>query len=306
MSFTATISPVRPLIIPVFIPYSGCPFRCAFCDQTAVTGTPHSEIEHIDTIVERYLSWSKPRKRTEISFYGGTFTLLPRSLMEQAAQTAHRHIDAGIVDSLRCSTRPDAINEETAQWLADHHFKTVELGAQSLSDSLLADMRRGHSADDTLKAVNILKSKGISVVLQFISGYPGSTETACQTTTEMLAKAAPDAIRIYPFVPFENTTVFKEIADGKRHLLDAQTVINRSAFLFIAAQKQGIPVIRIGLPTGNFTSPYPGNLAQIVISRALDILKEQGEQHFTLPKSWEHAVRISSLQQDDSVTVIYL
>ncbi len=293
MIFNAVINSDRPLIIPIFLPHAGCPFQCAFCNQHLITESATDELEQIDSIVEKYLNWSKKRETTEISFFGGSFTLLPRATMQQATDDAHQWIKKGSVTSLRCSTRPDAVSDETIVWLKNNKFTTVELGAQSLSNTLLNKMKRGHTAETTADAIKRLKRAGISTVLQFITGYPGETENDIVVTSEKLKEIAPDAMRIYPFIPLADTEIFHDIEQGKAQLLPTETVIKHSAQLFVAAQLAAIPTIRIGLPEDGVESPYPGNVAQVVIAEGLKLLRSSGYTELNLPKSWDTPLQMS-------------
>ncbi|MCK5807439.1 radical SAM protein [bacterium] len=293
MIFNAIINSDRPLVIPIFLPHAGCPFQCAFCNQHLITDGANDELHQIDSIVAQYLGWSKKRKTREISFFGGSFTLLPRTLMQKAADDAIKWIEKGDIDSLRCSTRPDAVDNETIKWLQNNKFTTVELGAQSLSDNLLKDMNRGHTAQTVAEATERLKNAGIYTVLQFITGYPGESEDDITLTAQKLKSIAPDAIRIYPFIPLEKTEIFNKIAAKTRELLPVKTVIKHSAHLFVAAQLAAIPTIRIGLPEDGIKSPYPGNISQVVIAEGLKLLRRQGYTKYNLPKSWDTSLQIS-------------
>ena len=73
--------PRERLIIPIFIPHQGCPYRCAFCDQKNISGVSNkADKEMIESTLNQYLgevdSGSLPLKR-EVAFYGGSFTGLP-------------------------------------------------------------------------------------------------------------------------------------------------------------------------------------------------------------------------------------
>jgi len=103
----------------------------------------------------------------------------------------------------------------------------------------------------------------------------------------------PDFIRIYPFVPLENTEIWNTIDEGFVEKLSSLEIIERSAHLFIAAQHYGIPVSRIGLPNSGLThNPFPENLAQVVIAKALQLSYEYGEREYLLPRKWLTSVNI--------------
>lgn len=306
MTFHGIAPSERPLIIPVFITHRGCTHRCAFCDQEAIAGAG-SLPDAVPGIVKRYRDWSTGDRPVELSFYGGSFTALPVHELSEYLQAGKELIAQGLVGSLRCSTRPDTINPAMAKLLGSSGFTVVELGAQTMSDRLLEAMERGHTADDTRQAVKTLKGAGLSVVLQFMAGYPDETATDVATTCRELAAARPDAIRIYPFLPLAGTKIAERL-QRKEARFDPVAAIDRAADIFLAAQEAGIPTIRIGLPKeGMVVSPYPDNLAQVVVAEALVKLAKKGERDFVLPAAWETSVAIAkkSGRWPEEATVVW-
>ena len=286
--FTFVAAEQKPLIIPVFIPNLGCKRLCAFCNQRDVTGVTEPTLEDVENAVKSYLSWSKPRERTEISFYGGTFTALPHEKMINYIRKGVEFVENGSVDALRCSTRPDEIDEERTKILKNNHFEVVELGVQSMSETLLEKMRRGHPASCVEKSVRLLKKTGISVGLQFMTGFPGETDEDVGISVKSLEVLNPDFIRIYPFVPLKNTPVEREISLGNVRMENVETILERTVTLFLAAMELKIPVIRIGLPQScDIPEIYPANLFQVVVAKAISRLAKEGETEFSIPDNFE-------------------
>ena len=286
--FTFVAAEKKPLIIPVFIPHLGCKKLCAFCNQRDVTGVKEPTLEDVENAVKSYLSWSKPREKTEISFYGGTFTALSREKMMNYIKKGGEFVENGTVNALRCSTRPDEIDEERVDILKNNHFETVELGVQSMSENLLEKMKRGHSAECVGNAVKLLKKAGISAGLQFMTGFPGETDEDVEISCASLSILKPDFIRIYPFVPLKNTPVFNDLEAGIVKMESVETILERTVTLFLAAMKEKIPVIRVGLPqSDDIPAIYPENLFQVVVAKAIERLAKEGETEFYIPKSFE-------------------
>ncbi len=276
----------KPLVIPVFIPHMGCSNRCAFCDQKKITGTG-SQIGEIEATVDNYLSFSKKRKVTELSFYGGSFTSLPFNEMMRYVEEGRKLVEKGKVDSLRCSARPDAINRDVVDILKKNGFKTIEIGVQTMSDKLLERMKRGHKSDVVFKSIYILKEKGLKTVVQLMTGYPYESCKDIEITLESLEKLKPDYLRIYPFVPLKGTEIYDDIENGSVNMTEVDTVIKRSAQLFITAMLISAPVIRIGLPVSqNIPDIYPHNISQIVVGKAIEMLAEKGETNFVVPNEY--------------------
>ena len=197
-------------------------------------------------------------------------------------------VENGTVNALRCSTRPDEIDEERVEILKNNHFETVELGVQSMSENLLEKMKRGHSAECVGNAVKLLKKAGISAGLQFMTGFPGETDEDVEISCASLSILKPDFIRIYPFVPLKNTPVFSDLEAGIVKMESVETILERTVTLFLAAMKEKIPVIRVGLPqSDDIPAIYPENLFQVVVAKAIERLAKEGETEFCIPKSFE-------------------
>ena len=164
----------RHINIPVFIPHLGCPNACVFCNQRTISGTSDFREEDVRGIIDGALATVPRDSEVEIAFFGGSFTGIDRSLMLRLLDLADEYIDAGKVTALRCSTRPDYIDDEILSILISHRMTTVELGIQSTDDAVLAASRRGHDSATSERACRAVKAAGLELVGQMMTGLPGA------------------------------------------------------------------------------------------------------------------------------------
>ena len=248
----ATGSP-RELIIPLFIPHAGCPHHCIFCNQHAVTGQGSLDSPALPTLdemaaeVDRWLAWTAHRHPVEISFYGGTFLGLPAEVMIPCLDLAQQYVNSGQVHGIRFSTRPDTVTEETLDMLSAYSVTTVELGAQSMEETVLKASTRGHSASDTCVAMARLKTRGYRTVLQMMVGLPGETRSLFRSSLERMLALSPHGIRIYPTVVLAGSGLATLWCDGLYQPLGLDEAVSRSKEAWLAATRQGVKVIRMGL-----------------------------------------------------------
>ncbi len=125
-----SIEPKRnPLIIPVFIPYQGCPHKCIYCRQDKITGRPEEAVRCSD--VKETIEQAVKSKKffgsdyREVAFYGGTFTSLGFDKMGELLDSVSPYIRDGIIDSIRISTRPDEIDEDRLKFIKARNVHTV-------------------------------------------------------------------------------------------------------------------------------------------------------------------------------------
>jgi len=242
---------LRPLIIPIFISHAGCPHRCLFCDQEKITSQPshltdpQQVRETLDAAIEA--KGFDPSRNTELAFYGGTFTGLKKARMESLLKSAAPYVQSGMVKSIRISTRPDSLDEQRLGILKAYGVTTVELGVQSMNDRVLTLSERGHTAGDTVAAVQMLKDHGFKVGIQLMPGLPGDSREEFFATTRKVLALKPHMARLYPALVLKGTGLARMYGEGSYEpfsLKEAVKVCVESVILF---EGNGIPVIRIGL-----------------------------------------------------------
>src|SRR4030042_4372693 len=117
-----------PLIIPIFLPALGCRERCLFCNQKASSeGLPSPS--SVRNFIEDSLSqipYNKKHSERQVAFYGGSFTAIHRDDQVRYLKEVQPFLASGLIDSIRISTRPDALDEETLSLLKEDGVRTIE------------------------------------------------------------------------------------------------------------------------------------------------------------------------------------
>ena len=240
----------KPFIIPIFLPNMGCPHRCVFCDQISITGESDDQIlpQQVCERISEFLNFKgKHRGSVEVAFYGGNFLGLPESYRQSLLDEAQGFVEKGQVNSIRFSTRPDTITSDALNTLAPYAVRVVEVGAQSMDDTVLSLSRRGHTSVDTRNAVKLLKDRGLWVGLQIMPGLPGDTPGSILETGRKVAELKPDFVRIYPTVVVKNTVLEKWYDSGRYKPLSLADAIGLTKRLYLVFKARGISVIRMGL-----------------------------------------------------------
>jgi len=265
----------KPFIIPVFLPHAGCPHQCVFCDQAAITGENPAlpSTESLRKQVNSFIAYkSKQRKEVQIAFYGGNFLGLAEKTVRMLLQDAAAFVQAGKVDSIRFSTRPDTIDTVRLNGLKNYPVSTIELGVQSMDEEVLALSNRGHTARDTEKAVGLLRENNHQIGLQLMLGLPGDDENRAIKSAEKTADLSPDFVRIYPTVVLKNSPLSRLFQLRKYVPLSLEAAVSLTKKLYRVFESRTIPVIRMGLQaseeldagTDILAGPYHPSFGQLV------------------------------------------
>ena len=270
-------------IIPVFIPHEGCAHNCVFCDQRIVTNSS-SKTSANDVLITAG-SHAKNDYPAELAFYGGSFTALPIKRQNELLSAAQPFLDDVRSRSIRISTRPDCIDEETVRRLKESGVKTIELGVQSMCDDVLNMSRRGHTQKDAVNASRVIKEAGLALILQMMTGLPGDSSEKSLYTAKKISELMPDGVRVYPTVILRDTELHKMWLCGTYHEHALPEAIETCANISLLFNKAKIPIIRLGLnPTDTLSAfdvvggayhPAFGDMvySKILFDKAASLLK---------------------------------
>jgi len=185
--------------------------------------------------------------RVEIAFYGGSFTGIEKKVQMQLLSAVQPFIRKGLIDSVRVSTRPDYIDRQTLDLLREYGVKTVELGVQSMVEEVLRRAKRGHTADDVLKAAELLRGGGFEVGIQIMVGLPGDDARRYAHTVDQVTRLNPHFVRIYPTLVLKGTPLEKWYRTGRYTPLSVKEAVDLCKGAFLKFYRAGIPIIRLGL-----------------------------------------------------------
>ena len=251
-------------ILPVFLPFAGCPQRCVFCDQAAQTGQAPEPLDALYHRLEALLSQppavdaapgNSPGQRSaespppaqELAFYGGTFTALPEPWPRRFMELAGRFLASGRLSRIRCSTRPDAVDPTQLAELKDLGLSLVELGVQSFDDAALLASQRGYDGQTARRACQAVGEAGLSLGIQLMPGLPGHTPAAFQADVAQAAAFAPKLARLYPCLVLAGTPLAERWRTGAYAPWDLEATVEQLALALPVLWAAGVPTARMGL-----------------------------------------------------------
>ncbi|MBR6045890.1 MAG: radical SAM protein [Ruminococcus sp.] len=265
--------------ISIFVPHAGCPHRCSFCDQHSISGAVFQpDGEYVRKVCAEALECSADPADTEIAFFGGSFTAIRREYMLELLEAASGFVGEGKFMGIRISTRPDHIDRDILRLLRDHGVTSIELGAQSLDDRVLALNERGHTREDVVNAAHLIRKHHFELGLQMMVGLYGSNRTSEWDTVNIICALKPDTVRIYPVVILKNTRLGELFLSGEYKPFDFDEAVEISSHAMLRFEKEGIRVIKVGLHAselveqdmlGGFYHPAFRELCEARIYRSL-------------------------------------
>ncbi|MAF50541.1 MAG: tRNA uridine(34) 5-carboxymethylaminomethyl modification radical SAM/GNAT enzyme Elp3 [Nanoarchaeota archaeon] len=131
--------------------------------------------------------------------------------------------------ALVIETKPDWCKQEHINQMLKLGTTRVELGIQTLNDSILKKVNRGHSIQDSIEAIQLLKDSGLKFIAHMMPGLPLSTkEEDINNFKELFSNQnyQPDGLKIYPCMVMPGTPL--------------ETLYNKKQFEPINTEEAGI------------------------------------------------------------------
>lgn len=119
---------------------------------------------------------------------------------------------------LTLETRPDYIDEKEVLNFRHLGCTRVELGVQSIFDSVLEINKRGHQVAQTVSATRLLKDAGFKINYHIMPGLPGSNlKKDWQIFKKLFSDPnfQPDMLKIYPTVVVKNSALYSVWKNGR-------------------------------------------------------------------------------------------
>lgn len=123
----------------------------------------------------------------------------------------------GVV-GLAVGTRPDCVDQEKIDLLAsytDDALVWVEYGLQSVHDTTLARINRGHDFAAFQRAVEMTRGRGIKICAHVILGLPGESAEMVRRTAEVLGRMDLDGIKLHLLYVVKGTALDDLYKNGR-------------------------------------------------------------------------------------------
>ena len=157
-------------------------------------------------------------EKVELIIMGGTFPSFPldyqRWFIKECLDALNGYHSSSLEEAkagcvsgrrrnvaLTVETRPDYCREPHIDVMLEMGVTRVEIGLQSVYDDVIRSVRRGHTVEDSVSAIRIVKDSGLKSVVHMMPGLPGSDLERDVKAFKILFeddRFKPDMLKIYP------------------------------------------------------------------------------------------------------------
>lgn len=192
----------------------GCPYKCAFCQQSSLLGknwrgkTP-------DAVVEEIRYW-KTRGKDTIHIIDDNFAMDKQRILaisDLIVKEGLDDMDYVIVGGIRINQT----DEEKLLALKRMGITVIPFGVESGSDRILKFIRKGITIEQANRVIDLATRMGFHVKLFFIIGFPTETQQEVQMTFDLAMKYPISSVRFFNLFPYPDTHIMDWLTENDAH-----------------------------------------------------------------------------------------
>jgi elongator complex protein 3 len=253
-----------------------CPGRCVYCPTEArapksyLTNEPavmralrhdYDPCRQVHARLDALEETGHPTDKIELIIKGGTWSFYPepyqRTFIQRCLDAANDQASGALEDAQRVNetarrrvigltieTRPDYVDDAEIRRLRELGVTRVELGVQTLEESVLELTVRDHGTAEVRRATALLKDAGFKVAYHLMPNLPGATPASdLESARRLFADPAyrPDALKLYPCVVIRSAELYDWWRAGRYVPYDDETLVE----LLIQIKRLVPPSVRI-------------------------------------------------------------
>ncbi len=186
----------------------GCPFNCVYCyriyGRTLRRRSPESIVAEIEILVNRY--------HIEYTGFPDDLFTSNREFVMEVCRLLKERVP-GI--NWSCLGRVNTVDKEMLETMKDAGCDWISYGIESGDDEMLKRMKRGVTAEECLRAMQLTRSVGIHPEGSFMIGMFGETRKSVENTVEFCRKADITAPMLF-VTPYPGVEIFNQAVEEKR------------------------------------------------------------------------------------------
>ncbi len=268
---------------------------CTYCNNSSFRPGTASRIKPVGEQVLEGMECLKKRYGAEkfiVYFQPFSNTHAPLETLIPIYESAIDHPD---VVGLSVGTRPDCVDEQKIAWfeaLARTCFVTLEYGLQSIHDSTLIRINRGHDYRCWLDAMQRTRDRGIWIGAHIILGFPWETREEVLQSAGIVSDKGIDFLKLHHLHVVKNTEMERQFRNDPFPLPDLDAYVE----LVVDFLERMSPAIRI---ERFFGSAPPDLLVGPVWNKSKGGIRHSIERKLEERNTWQGRLYQSS--QDSAV-----
>ena len=219
---TPIIEGSSPDSFSLYVSVPFCPTRCSYCSFISHSNESAKKLipQYVEKLCEEIRYTAEIAKQQclrleSIYIGGGTPTVLTAEQLKRVTDEIGECFDLSDIREYTIEAgRPDSITEEKFTVMKNCSCTRISINPQTFSDSVLREIGRNHTSEETLSAFSMAREKGFdNINMDLIAGLPTDTLESFSATLDKAIELNPENITVHTLALKRSSTI---VTEGKK------------------------------------------------------------------------------------------
>lgn len=208
--------------IEIFVDVPFCESICGFCPFNVYPASKADTQTYLNALagelrILRSLVDFGRTKVTTVWIGGGTPSILKEEGLSLLLDLLTDSFNLTALKEFTVEVKPtlSALTDSKLQLLLAHRVNRISMGVQSTHEEYLDLLGRGHTANQALEIVRLLKDAGFELNIDMIYRLPGQTLNQVAADIDSVRALGIDHMSWFPYVPHDGTALAKKLELGR-------------------------------------------------------------------------------------------
>lgn len=219
---TPIIEGSSPDSFSLYVSVPFCPTRCSYCSFISHSNESAKKLipQYVEKLCEEIRYTAEIAKQQclrleSIYIGGGTPTVLTAEQLKRVTDEIGECFNLSDIREYTIEAgRPDSITEEKFTVMKNCSCTRISINPQTFSDSVLREIGRNHTSEETLSAFSMAREKGFdNINMDLIAGLPTDTLESFSATLDKAIELNPENITVHTLALKRSSTI---VTEGKK------------------------------------------------------------------------------------------
>jgi len=185
----------------------GCPFKCGFCAQMAISGFKVRYRDEEDVVAEmRHLL---ERYKVNRFYMFDDIFIIDRKQVFRLCDAFEGLLAEHDFD-WHCLARTDVFHPDIFPRMFEVGCRQVTFGIEHASDTILKRIEKHTTRAENERSIRAAKEAGMRVRAQMIVGLPGETRETVEEVATFMKESSADSFGVHIFVPLPGSPIWND------------------------------------------------------------------------------------------------
>jgi len=207
--------------IGIFVDVPFCESICGFCPFNVYPASKADTQAYLDAlagelrILQSLVDFART-KVTTVWIGGGTPSILKEEALSLLLDLLYDNFNLTAVKEFTVEVKPtiSALTDAKLKLLFAHRVNRISMGVQSTHEAYLDLLGRGHTANQAIAIVRLLKDAGFELNIDMIYRLPGQTLNQVAADIDSVRALGIDHMSWFPYIPHDGTALAKKLELG--------------------------------------------------------------------------------------------